>query len=117
MKKTVDIYEFRADFQSLRPNNFSYEGLGVLFDMLESYEQDTGEEFEFDVIAICCDFTESTAQEVAQDYQLNIEQDEYESAEDYAERLADEVEEYLSDNTMAQRFDVDGETRFIYQAF
>ena len=117
MKKTVDIYEFRADFQSLRPNNFSYEGLEVLFDMLEEYEDSTGEELEFDVIAICCDFTESTALEVAQDYQLDIAQEDGEDAEDYAERLADEVEEYLNDSTIAQRFDVDGETRFIYQAF
>jgi hypothetical protein len=58
MKTTVNEYMFRRSFEELRPDNFSYAGLGALFDYFEQYEEDCGEEMEFDVIAICCDFSE-----------------------------------------------------------
>ena len=58
MKTTVSIYDFRREFEQCRPNNFSYEGLAVLFDYLEQLEQDTGEEIELDVITLCCEYTE-----------------------------------------------------------
>jgi hypothetical protein len=58
MKQTVHLEDFRNSFESLRPNNFSYEGLAALFDYLENYEDDTGEELDLDVIAVCCDYTE-----------------------------------------------------------
>jgi hypothetical protein len=58
MKQAVHLEDFRNSFQSLRPNNFSYEGLAALFDYLENYENDTGEELDLDVIAVCCDYTE-----------------------------------------------------------
>jgi len=58
MKKTIGFYEFRNEFDSVRPDNFTYEGLSALYDYLTEYEESTGEEFELDVIALCCDFTE-----------------------------------------------------------
>lgn len=59
MKQTVNFYDFRRAFQQHgRENQFSYEGLSTLFDMLEEFEQDTDEEMELDVIALCCDFSE-----------------------------------------------------------
>ena len=58
MKKTVTLDEFRNDFVSIRPDNFSYEGLEALFNYLENLEEDCGVEIEFDVIALCCDYTE-----------------------------------------------------------
>ena len=58
MKKSIGYYEFRNEFQAIRPNNFSYDGLGALFDYLIELEEDTGIELELDVIAICCDFEE-----------------------------------------------------------
>ena len=39
-------------------NNFSYEGLHALFEYLEDYEDDIGEEIEFDMVAICCQYSE-----------------------------------------------------------
>ena len=54
MKKTINFYEFKNWFTKYRPNNFSDDGLIALYDMLENYEQDTGEEIEFDPIAFCC---------------------------------------------------------------
>tara|TARA_R110002012_G_scaffold83847_2_gene210601 strand:+ start:510 stop:806 length:297 start_codon:yes stop_codon:yes gene_type:complete len=58
MKKTMNFYDFSAWFEEHRPNNFSRQGLKALWEMLESYEQDTGEEIEFDPIALCCEYTE-----------------------------------------------------------
>lgn len=58
MKQTVNLHDFRSAFQKIRPDNFSYNGLEILFDYLEDCERDTGEEYELDVIALCCDFSE-----------------------------------------------------------
>ena len=58
MKTNVNLYDFREAFKATRPDNFSYDGLEVLFEYLESYEEDCGEELELDVISICCEYTE-----------------------------------------------------------
>tara|TARA_B100001939_G_scaffold83038_2_gene70808 strand:+ start:5598 stop:5921 length:324 start_codon:yes stop_codon:yes gene_type:complete len=58
MKQTINSYQFIDEFRSIRPNNFSYEGLNALYDWFEEYEESTGEEVELDVIATCCEFTE-----------------------------------------------------------
>lgn len=58
MKQTISSYQFINEFKSIRPNNFSYEGLNALYDYFWEIEESTGEEIELDVIAICCDFTE-----------------------------------------------------------
>ena len=59
MKTTVSKSDFRDAFRDYnREENFTYEGLGALYDYLTELEEDTGEEMELDVIAICCDFSE-----------------------------------------------------------
>ena len=58
MKQPVNEQDFRAAFQAMRSDNFSYEGLGALFEYFEELEEGLDEEFELDVIAICCDFAE-----------------------------------------------------------
>ena len=76
MKTTINLHQFRDAFYRMdRKDQFSWEGLAVLFNGLEEYEEDTGEELDFDVIALCCDFSEMTAQEVIDNYGLNIEDD------------------------------------------
>jgi hypothetical protein len=55
-----------------RKNQFTYNGLRVLFDYFEGYEEDTGEEVEMDVIAICCEFNEDYCEEIAQNYNIDI---------------------------------------------
>lgn len=91
MKTTVSIYDFRDAFIKVRPDNFSYEALGHLFEYLERMEEDTGEEMELDVVAICCEFSEDTYQNIADQYDLDLEK--YESEEEKQEAVAD----YLSD--------------------
>jgi hypothetical protein len=65
MHQTIGLSDFRAGFK-YRPDNFSYEGLGALFDYFESM----GDDVEFDPIAICCDFSEDTIEGIAQSYDI-----------------------------------------------
>lgn len=65
---------FRDEFRACgRADQFSYEALGILFDYLEAYEMDTGEEIELDVIALCCEFSEDMPESIAQSYDIDIE--------------------------------------------
>ena len=78
MIKTINQNDFTHAFISLRPSNFSYEGLLALFDWFEELEDQGNEQMELDVIAICCDFSEyENLKEFQNDYG-----DEYESLED-----------------------------------
>lgn len=100
MKRTINVYEFRDAFRDMgRGNSFSYDGLGLLFDWFEEYEDSTGEEMELDVIAICCDWTESDAEEIMGDYGLTLEDlglDDDADDDDIQDALLD----YLNENTM-----------------
>ena len=69
MKQTINLSQFRDEFNSIRPNNFSYEGLEILFDYLEEMDPD----LELDVIALCCDYSESTIDNLIQDYDIDFD--------------------------------------------
>lgn len=92
MKQTINQYEFRRAFEECRPDSFSYEGLGALFEYLEQWEQDTGEELELDVIAICCDFSEDTWENIAHQYGVTLDDcsDDDEKQEAVADYLSNE---------------------------
>jgi predicted ArsR family transcriptional regulator len=73
MKITISVYDFRDAFKRAgRENQFSYEGLSVLFDYLEERETDIGEEWELDVIALCCDFAEESWQDIAENHSIDL---------------------------------------------
>lgn len=73
MKQTVSRYDFRQAFEDAgRIENFSNEALDLLFEYLEDWEEDTGEELELDVIAICCDYQEDLITSVAEEYDIDI---------------------------------------------
>lgn len=93
MKTTVTLSAFRDEFKAIRPDNFSYEGLGILFQYLEDYEEITGEEIELDVIAICCEYSESTWQEIESAYVIDMEDIE----DDDEKRRKQRVIDYLTD--------------------
>ena len=58
MKQAVNKNDFLEAFRNYdRFDQFGYDALSALFDYLEQYEQDMGEEIELDVISLCCDFT------------------------------------------------------------
>lgn len=58
MITTINRDEFVNGIRSLRPDNFTCEGLHGLFDYFEQLEDCLGEQIEFDPIAICCEYTE-----------------------------------------------------------
>ena len=79
MKKTIYLGDFRDAFiRAGRKENFSYEGLSVLFDFLEEIDPDG----ELDVIAICCEYIEMTLEELNEEYC-----EEFETLEEACDKL------------------------------
>ncbi len=108
MKTTVSKYDFERAFADAgRKDQFSYEGLAVLFDYLEELEANTGQELELDVIALCCDYYESSLEAIIQSYSIDVE-----GLDD--DEQVDAVREYLMDQGAYC-----GETpsSFVYSAF
>jgi hypothetical protein len=67
MKQTIMVGDFRDAFiHAGRKENFSYEGLGYLYDYLEELDP----EYDLDVIALCCEYGEGEIEEVLKDYGL-----------------------------------------------
>lgn len=93
MKTQVNIAMFIEAFKAMdRVEQFGYEALGELFDHIEDFEQDTGEEFELDVIALCCDWSVMTREEILEQYSDDL--DDYITDTDN-EEFADEVRAQL----------------------
>ena len=74
ISKEMSDSEFRHGIKELRPNNFSWEGLGALFEMLTSYAEETETNIRWDPIAFCCEFTEYSSLE---EFQENYGKEEY----------------------------------------
>lgn len=105
MKQTINIHQFRDAFQAQRPNQFSYSALSALFDYLEEFEQDTGDEIEFDVVALCCEWSEySSAINAAEVYGWDFSSEDPDN--DFEnERQENKALEKLRDNTQVIQFD------------
>jgi len=87
MKTTVDFSDFVDGFTKWdRKDQFSYDGLITLFNFLENFEEEYGEEIEFDPIDICSEFTETTVPEFNSDYGTKFSS-------------IEEIEEYLDQHT------------------
>lgn len=72
MKQSVSLGEFRDRFLSsdTYKDSFSYEGLTALYEYIEGYEREIGEEIDFDMVALCCEYSEYTsAWEAMKQYQ------------------------------------------------
>lgn len=106
-----NVYQFREAFRLAgRMDQFSYEGLEVLFDYLENLIEDTGETIELDVIALCCEYYESSIEELIGNYKIDLS----EVDEDDPDSIIDVVREYLEHNTSVCGQVSDG---FVYAAF
>lgn len=106
---TVDKHDFVDAFRRCnRQDQFSYEGLEVLFDYLENLSEDIGKPIELDVIALCCEYYESSIDELIENYDIDVS-----DAADEFEKV-DIVRDYLNDSTA-----VCGEVEngFVYAAF
>lgn len=108
MHITVDFSMFADAFRRMgRENQFSREALEALFNYLEEYQQDTGDDLELDVIDLCGNFTEyGTTVEAAADYGFasELEAEDYEDAESY-EDAKEEALEWLQDRAVVISFD------------
>lgn len=113
MKTTVNFADFVDTFVARdRLSNFGYDGLRVLFDYLEEYEEDTGEEIELDVIALCCEYALNDWVEIATDYDIDLT-----DCDDEDESI-DRVRNYLADHTaLVGEVVNDSGTSFIYGVF
>lgn len=95
--QTVNIYQFREAFRLAgRMDQFSYEGLEVLFDYLENLSDDIGEPIELDVIALCCDYYESTIEELIREYNIDCTIDGEPMDDD---EIKETIREYLEYHT------------------
>jgi hypothetical protein len=80
MKQTLTKDMFRFQMNQVRPDNFSYEGQGELFDYLDEMDS----ELEYDPIAICCDFSQCSLDEFLQAYpdiEVDVDADRFEKQE------------------------------------
>jgi hypothetical protein len=92
MIKRINFWEFEHEFNQCRPDNFTHDGLRILFDYFEEFEDNDGEPVELDVIAICCEWSELTREELIDNYDLSDEFDEFSTD--------NEIWDYLNDKTM-----------------
>jgi hypothetical protein len=71
--KTVNLHDFRDAFRNAgRGSNFTYEGLGVLFEYFEDLGYDLGEQMDLNVVALCCEFSEDTPEDIAERYGIDL---------------------------------------------
>lgn len=95
MIQTIGLSDFRTAFHDTeRKDQFSYEGLELIFDYIEDYEQDSGEQVELDVIGICCEWSEDSPENIARSYDIDISDIE-------EDEITQAVMDYLCDNTTA----------------
>jgi len=74
MYQSVNLHEFRDAFRIYdRTENFSYEGLELIYNWIEEVEESTGEQIQLDVIAFCCDFVEADLEEINQNFDKSFE--------------------------------------------
>ena len=93
--QTITETDFINSFQSLRPNNFSREGLEALYNHFWDLSED--QNIELDVIAICCDFTEyDSLAEFNRDYGENF--DDVEEIFDHTQVIMIDNEKFIIQN-------------------
>ena len=93
MKTTVSKSEFRDAFVSMnRGEQFTYDGLGALYDFIEEIDEGCDTETELDVIALCCEFTEY---ENIEEFHKTYDKDDYPTMEK------------IQDNTLLIKIDDD----------
>ena len=80
--------------QSSRKDQFSHDALEAIFNYLDTYSEEIGENIEFDIVSICCDWSEMTWQDVAMSYDVDLS-----DCADDDERIG-EVEDFLCRNTL-----------------
>jgi len=91
MIDSVTEQEFVLRFDKIgRSENFTPWGRVALFNYLEEYEEETGQQIEFDPIALCCEFSEyESLEELNEAYGKEFE--DLEEVRDYTHVIEVEV--------------------------
>ena len=108
--KTYDLQDFKNEFEAYnRKDHFTPEALEIIFDYLNQDDYT----FQMDVVGFCCEFNEMSCQNILQDYDI------YTADDMLNDELADQVREYLHDNTslVGEYTNDDAETVFVFVAF
>ena len=75
-KETIGFYEFCEAFErSQYKDNFTSEGLRVIFDYIEECEREMREPIKLDVVAIACDYQEADYKRIADYYSFDLDLD------------------------------------------
>ena len=112
--KTFNEDDFINEFKAYnREDNFSKEGLRILFESLEQLAIDCERSIEIDVIALCCEYDEDSIVNLISLYDIDV------TDCDSEDEKIEVVEDYLQYNTVfcGSYEDGKGVTHFIYQAF
>jgi len=104
MIDTVTESEFVNRFDKIgRSENFTRWGRVALFDYLEEYEEDTGQQIEFDPIALCCEFSEyESLEELNEAYGKEFE--DLEEVRDYTQVIEIEVVGLVGEPPVLSRY-------------
>lgn len=82
-------HQFRTEFEACgRISNFSYDGLGLLYEYLEEIDPT----YQLDVVGLCCEYSEDSPEAIAAAYDIDIEGMN-------EEQINHEVMEYLQNHT------------------
>ena len=104
-----NAYQFREAFRLAgRMDQFSYEGLEVLFNYLDELSEAIGKPIELEVVALCCDYYESSIRELIDNYNIDVS----DAADEFEKE--DMVRDYLHDSTSVCGEVSDG---FVYAVF
>ena len=112
--KTFNEYSFINEFRLYnRIDNFSLNGLRILFESLERAAVDCGVNIEMDVIALCCEYIEESIFDIIDNYDIDM------TDCDSANEKIETVERYLQENTFVcgQYEDDNGVIYFVYKVF
>jgi hypothetical protein len=104
MIQTINLSQFRDEFKAIRPDNFSYEGLEILYDYIDEMIPN----YDLDVIELCCDYSEESIEELIRSYSIDcdgIDDDEIDA----------HVLDYINDNSIVLGVTYDGS--IVYQNF
>lgn len=108
MKQSITFSQFVDAFHAHdRYDSFGYDGLRIIFDYVERYEQACDTEIELDVIAICCEYSMMTVEDIINAYSLDVSGIDADDVEEY-------VIDYLDDNTTVLGRCADG---VVFQCF
>ena len=125
--KVMDFEDFEREFDEYGRDDFSEEGLKILFEYYEELSDSIGEPIEFDCIAICLDWAEYDAEELftgfAPCHEMQVEEGQvtFDNAREIWKAATEEEQEDLLESLIGKMRDetevLEGEDCFLVMAY